>query len=324
MDYLHQAIFAEPTVAGYLGAGLFHLPLWMALGSWEWGGVKYFRDWIRRRAPKLYHDNIKVNHVGEKGVEICGMQDDPAGLWISNAFTFLHHGVGGLLMLIGILTDQQWVWRHGLMTQLWGMDIADYARVAWCLLFPPGPFPFSNSVRNPILIAFVIFHHTTSLIAGVPGSIYLDDSIEFRWMGCFLAGGPLLFVGWDLLARCVAPTFRRFHMMSGLFCLCMFFYQRIVMFFPMAWTLWGIVQASRMPGWAKGCLYLGGFNISCFNLLCQCMIVGGWLEKFWDKLAEDNVDIPNFEADLKSVDSIGGPTILTSSTSKQSQLKERR
>merc|ERR1712176_1497199 len=178
-----------------------------------------------------------------------------------------------------------------------------------------------GSVRNPILIAFVIFHHTTSLIAGVPGSIYLQDSIEFRWMGCFLAGAPLLFVGWDLLARCIAPTFRRFHMMSGLFVVCMFLYQRIIMFFPMAWTLWGVVQASHMPAWAKGCLYVGGFNMSCFNLLCTCMIVGGWYDKFWNKPDFDVVEIPTFGADLKPATINGGPTILTSPISMQKGLK---
>merc|ERR1712187_114071 len=111
-----------------------------------------------------YHDHIKVNHVGEKGVEICGMQDDPAGLWVSNAFTFLHHGVGGLLMLIGILTDQQWIWRHGLMTQLWGMDIADFVRVAWSLLLPPGPFPMCNCLKQPAFVAFVFFHQMAWLL----------------------------------------------------------------------------------------------------------------------------------------------------------------
>jgi len=140
-------------------------------------------------------------------------------------------------------------------------------------------------------------------------------------MGCFLAGGPLAFVGWDLLARCMSPGLHRFHMMSGLYQACMFAYQRIFIFFPMAWTLWGVVQTSAIPRLAKFCLYLGGINMTCFNLLCMCMIVGGWLEKFVLKPAKKEAESPIVARQQNSP--YTPPTILTSPTSRGRLLKHK-
>jgi hypothetical protein len=282
MYFFNEMIFAEPTVFGYIGAGIFHLTLWMYFGSWECGVMKYLQDYIKRRAPMLYHETVVMNHKDEPVVEMLGLQDDPAVLWISNFYTFAHHGTAGLLMLLGIITGRPWIWRHGLLTQLWGCDIADFIRIALCMLLPPGPFPMRNTFRVPVMIAFLTFHHTTSLLAGIPGSVYLQDSMHFQWMGCFLAGAPIAFVGWDLFARCVPYRFRRFHMASGVYVACMFVVQRVIVFLPMAWALSGIVINATMPLWAKTCLFIGGFNMTLFNFICSAMMFHGIAKKYWD------------------------------------------
>lgn len=245
----------------------------------------------------LYHETVAMNQKDEPVVEMLGLQDDPAVLWISNFHTVAHHGTAGLLMLLGIITDRPWIWRHGLLTQLWGMDIADFVRVAWCMLLPPGPFPMRNTFRVPVMIAFWMFHHTTSLLAGIPGSIYLQGSLHFQWMGCFLAGAPLAVVAWDLFARCVPYRFSRFHMASGVYMAGMFAFQRICVFLPLAWTLSGIVIDATMPLWAKACLFIGGFNMTLFNFLCTAMLLDGLAKKYWNadarKQSDDEITTDN-------------------------------
>jgi hypothetical protein len=213
-------------------------------------------------------------------------------------------------MLVGLVWDQPWVWRHGLLTQLWGMDIADVVRVAWCLLLPPGPYPMRITFRQPFMIGFLMFHHTTSLLAGVPGSIYLQDSMHFQCMGCFLAGCPLVFVAWDLFARCVPSKFSRFHMASGAYMICMFAFQRIFVYLPMAWTLSGIVISATMPWWAKACLFIGGLNMTLFNFMCTAFMFDSFVKKVKANAGEQVVKDVTINGDTEIKESV--PTLLGS------------
>lgn len=325
MGLITDALYAEPTWSGYIGSGLLHMALWMALGSWEWGAVRHFQALLRRRQPDLFKV-VSANHAEDPGVAICGY-DEPASLWIANIFCFCHHGTGGLLMLVGVLTQQPWVWRHGLFTQLWGMDIADFVRIAWCKMFPPGPFPMRNGVKKPEMIGFCLFHHTVSLLGGLPGSVYMIDCKEFLWMGAFLAGAPTLLVGFDLSSRCVPPAFRRFHMFAGFMMFCIFAHQRIYLFFPMAWELSLVVYSSSMPWLARGSLFTSGIMMSFFNVMVTGFMGHGFFTKFIKARPEECSQ----DAPVGFIEPTGelGPTILSALSSsptnknKGSILKQR-
>merc|ERR1719162_2900643 len=92
-----------------------------------------------------------------------------------------------------------------------GMDIPDFFKMFWCKLFPPGPYPTSNFVTNPAALAFLAFHHSVSLCAGLPCMIYFADKKDFQWLGVMLAGAPLTMVVPDLVSRCVSANYEKCH-----------------------------------------------------------------------------------------------------------------
>lgn len=325
MDFFSRAFYVEPSLVGYIGAGLMHSALWMAIGSHEWGAIKHFKNWMLSRYAYVYKGAITENlQDDEKFVEMYGMKEDPGALWLGNVFTLLHHGVGGLFMLVGVVMGKPWIWRHGLLTEIFGMDILDFVRVIWCKLFPPGPFPMCNSHSNPQLLGFLFFHHSVSLMAGLPGSIYLADNSQFQWLGVLLAGGPVAFLPVDIFVKCAPKTYRKLHMASGLLLSCMFAFQRIVLFLPMAWNVTQAVHAATMPFWAKVCLYVGGGNMTLFNFICVFMCFHGWAQKFVlpkrvQAAEADTVDSFTDQQKLDKADTqnMSQPTLLTSSHARQ-------
>jgi len=332
--FLEDVLLAGPSIAGLVGACAVHLCLWMVISNWEWGLMKHYWDFIKSRYPKLYHETIGPNHSGDVGLEVFGLSLDPAVLWIYNCLTALHHGTAGTLMLAGMYFESPALWRHGLLTQLAGMDVADFIKILWCRLAPPGPFPTSAALgknSNGSYVAFISFHHSVSLLAGLPVCFYFSHDPRFQWMGALMAGGPMCFVAWDVFARCVAPQKRIFHLLSECYINSAFFYQRVILFFPLALSLLQIVYEAEVPSTAKLSLFLGGLSMSLFNLVCIGLMIyqcGNKLKKFTTEASVDSskekVDALETQASddakssgscLSSDDSTPLPTMLTSSAS---------
>eukprot|EP00929_Paragymnodinium_shiwhaense_P068262 TRINITY_DN3430_c0_g1_i3.p1 TRINITY_DN3430_c0_g1~~TRINITY_DN3430_c0_g1_i3.p1 ORF type:complete len:306 (-),score=60.15 TRINITY_DN3430_c0_g1_i3:231-1148(-) len=253
--------------------------------------MRCFWDFVRRRHHRLYHVTVRGNYEHDVGVEVFGLKDDPSVLWVYNFLTLLHHGTAGLLMFAGMYFESPAIWRHGLLTQLCGMDIVDFIKIAWCKLAPPGPYPVRNSVACEGYVAFISFHHSVSLLAGIPTSIYFAENPDFQCLGALLAGGPLVFVAWDLFARTIDARHRLFHLASEGYINSMFFYHRVIIFFPLAKSLLTVVYGSSVPLWAKISLFLGGASMSMFNVICLGMMVMQW-----------GIKIKKFRADSKGVD----------------------
>jgi hypothetical protein len=262
----------------------------MFISSWEWGVMKHLWDFVQTRYPQLYRETLALNFKDDPGIEILGLSD-PAVLWIANWHTALHHGTAGALMLAGMYMESPALWRHGLLTQLSGMDVADFLRMLWAKLFPPGPFPIGEAIKQKGYVAFMLFHHSVSLLAGLPVCFYFAHDARFQWMGALMAGGPLLSVVWDLPARCMPHSYRSFHILSQLYCTGVFLHQRVVLYFPLAYSLLSIAyEAADVPTWAKLSLLLGGVNMSMFNLICCGLMVYDWGKKMGNMKTKPSED----------------------------------
>jgi len=308
-------LYAEPTVAGQIGAGLCHVALWMVVGSYEWGGMKILRTFIKKRFPHVYNTIVPGNYKDDAIVELFGYGDEPSCLWLANIFSMLHHATGGGLMLIGIWSGRVWIWRHGMLTQMCGMDIADFVRIAWCKLLPPGPFPICNYVHKAEVMRLVIFHHSVSIFAGVPVILYAADKPEFLWFACLLAGGPVAILALENASRCVPADWKLVHMIMETAGIILFAYQRVWLYFPTAWALICKTLSSDMPCWAMVLVCMGGFNLSCFNVLNIVLMSSGWIQKYMSKQSNLAVSAstpgPHGPTHFEET---AGPTILASRT----------
>eukprot|EP00929_Paragymnodinium_shiwhaense_P082587 TRINITY_DN4358_c0_g1_i2.p1 TRINITY_DN4358_c0_g1~~TRINITY_DN4358_c0_g1_i2.p1 ORF type:complete len:326 (-),score=57.98 TRINITY_DN4358_c0_g1_i2:423-1400(-) len=205
-------------------------------------------------------------------LDMWGVEKSPEKLFVQYVATLIHHGLAGLLMHIGLVTQATWIWRHGLLVQLAGCDVLDFLRIAWCVFFPPGPFPTREAMKTSKFAAFVGFHHSVSLLAGLPTTIYFADQPQFQFMGVLLAGYPMCLILFDLAAKCAPPEWIRFNALSEVMMSVGFCYQRIYMFFPLAVELLYLTIASEIPAMAKVSLALGGFSMSMFNLMMLMMV----------------------------------------------------
>ena len=72
-----------------------------------------------------------------------------AQVWIWAVGAMVHHAFGGGLMFAGWLLGNETLWKHGMLTEVGGMDAGDLLfRLPWCLIKPPGPYPMSNLVAS--------------------------------------------------------------------------------------------------------------------------------------------------------------------------------
>lgn len=122
------------------------------------------------------------------GLTYIFLQREPGFGWLLMFRTFFHHGVGAIVVLLGICTDKPWVWRHGVLI---GIDVADWISLFWNQFFRPGPLwvsaayatdvEYKMRVFNLALVFFV--HHGAGIAFGVPCCLYLSHIPEVQWFG---------------------------------------------------------------------------------------------------------------------------------------------
>eukprot|EP00928_Gymnodinium_smaydae_P024143 TRINITY_DN19637_c0_g1_i1.p1 TRINITY_DN19637_c0_g1~~TRINITY_DN19637_c0_g1_i1.p1 ORF type:complete len:358 (-),score=38.75 TRINITY_DN19637_c0_g1_i1:164-1207(-) len=277
---LNDVAYAETNTVGHVGASLVHAALWGGyLGNWEYGFMKTLRDVARKYFPETYSGVIAENYEDDAGLEIFGFQEEPGAFFLANIFTALHHGSAGGLMLLGHYKGWPWLWRHGLLTQMAGMDICDFLRVAVCKMFPPGPFPMSRYIENTAAVSGLFFHHSVSICCGLPVNLFFSDRPDFQWFGVMMTGAPVAMVTVDLIRRLIPRRYERTHTLSEAFCCANFLHQRAFYFFPATYRLMKQVMNESLPWWIKGSFMFAAFNLSVFNVVALSMQISQFIKK---------------------------------------------
>lgn len=283
LGVMEQVFFAEPTAIGVAGAIMIQAVLWFAIGSWEFGLAKRLRDYLR--PMEMYQKTIAENYKGDSQIELFGLQEEPAALWIWNWATTMHHGLGGLLMTAGIALDAPWLWRHGMMVEVGGMDIIDFIKMIWCYLLPPGPFPTTKTINpkvNPVMVGLTIFHHSVGMTVGIPVCLFFSDRPDFQWFGLIVMGGPVVFLVFQQAVNTLdstQPWTQTPKLLVAVYSFVVWSYQRVIYFFP---ATWGLLQAVARDdrvstAWTVSFWY-GAIAMSLFNLLATAIFVGATVD----------------------------------------------
>lgn len=290
---LRAAAFAEPTFSGQVGAGLVHMAMWAWLGDWDIGLMKHIREYVRSKFVHLYTKVLPENYEGDPFLDLFGCQDEPGVLYVWNILTLLHHGSAGALMFAGYLSGHPWIWRHGMLVQLAGMDILDFAKMVACKVRPPGPFPISKGMHSSMYAGFLIFHHSVSLTVGIPVSLYFAHLPAFQWFGVMMTGGPMLMVLPDLLVKTVDAKHTRTHIVQGFWASSIFTYQRLVFCLPATYNLLRSVFQAQLPWYVRASFCVGALNMTLFNILGNTMAWSGVIKKVFEGAsAEASEEVP--------------------------------
>eukprot|EP00931_Biecheleriopsis_adriatica_P060037 TRINITY_DN3602_c0_g2_i1.p1 TRINITY_DN3602_c0_g2~~TRINITY_DN3602_c0_g2_i1.p1 ORF type:complete len:359 (-),score=57.07 TRINITY_DN3602_c0_g2_i1:183-1208(-) len=277
MEILEAIALAEPTFLGQVGAGVVHMMIWSWIGSWEFGLMKVVCSTMER-LERLWNEVLPKNYEGDGALQIYGCEDNPGILFVWNFFTMIHHGVAGGLMLAGYMTGWASLWRHGMLTQLAGTDILDVFKMLHCKVQPPGPYPMRDAMKTKAYPPLTCFHHSVSILVGLPVNLYFSHLPQFQWFGAVIAGGPLLSLVPDLLSRLVAS----FPAQTAIevWCFLVWTYQRLIFFFSQTYALLKLVGESEAVPWpVKVGFAIGAFNLSVFNLLAFALMTLSLLQK---------------------------------------------
>jgi hypothetical protein len=259
---------------------MLHMSLWACISDWKWGLIgRVFRA-VKHTVPDFYYGTITQNYQGDSLVEMYRVQEEPGMMFFWLGQTVLHHAWGGLLMCVGYWTGRPWLWRHGMLTEVGGLDMLDFAKLAYSKLRPPGPFPMCNAMGNPIYVPFTCFHHIVGCIVGLPVCVYFADRPEFQWFGVMVLGAPFFVAAPDLMSRCVPLEWTRVHLSMELWMLVSFTYQRIIFYFPATLALLRIVFSSQLPWYTPICFAAGALFLTLFNVLAIGIMGSGWVKKW--------------------------------------------
>lgn len=285
-DVLLQILYVEPTVVGVVGAIVLHMLLWKKLSSWEHGLIFALKR--RLETTSLFLEGITPNYEGDPLVEMFGFSEQPGLMFVWSVGTALHHGVGGGLMVLGWLLESPVLWKHGMLTEVGGLDVLDlFYNLPACLLSSQGPFPMSALVKTRAPYLYLqVFHHTVGLSCGLAVTVYFAHLPEFQWFGALILGGPVFVMVPQLLISCLPPTYYKLHGLEKCYSLAAFCYQRIVRYFPIAYSLCRSVHLSdTCPQWVKYTFYYSAFAMSIFNLVCCLAFFEGAYKVFLVKKA---------------------------------------
>eukprot|EP00933_Yihiella_yeosuensis_P066154 TRINITY_DN7025_c1_g1_i4.p1 TRINITY_DN7025_c1_g1~~TRINITY_DN7025_c1_g1_i4.p1 ORF type:complete len:362 (-),score=38.63 TRINITY_DN7025_c1_g1_i4:345-1403(-) len=280
MSWLEEILYVEATPVGVIGAIIIHASLWYVMTDWNWGFVGCLSRTVKKLFPDFYKNTVCENYKGDALVEMYRMHDDPGAMLFWLGATVVHHAWGGALMYMGYTTNRPWLWRHGMLTEVGGLDLLDFAKIAYAKLFPPGSFPMSVALESPLYLPFTASHHTVGIIVGLPVCIYFSDLPEFQWFGVMILGAPFFVAGPDVVGRCIAPERRTGHLLIELWMVISFGYQRVLYYYPATWSLLKHVHAANIPTFVTCGFFLGAFLLSVFNLMGIGIMGHGWVKKW--------------------------------------------
>ena len=264
LDILH----VKTSVIGIGGAFLLHMIVWFVISDYDnfFGVAGLIRDFLR--TTKRYKTTITRNMLVAKKDEIKAHDIEEPGLcYIGWLMTFLHHSTGGLFILAGILTKQTTLVRHGMLVEAAGLDTLDLSKMLYCVIYPPGPYPQKDYVKNKAEIILITFHHTVALTATIPVMLYFSENSTIQVLMLVLLGGPSFGLFTNLVCWAfVEPEQTRVHGLADLFSGAMIVYQRDFYFFPTAYSVVQYVISTDVPLPAKVAFCYSAFAMSVVNI----------------------------------------------------------
>lgn len=259
-------ILSEPTLKAQVGGALLHMAFWAYFSNMDSGGAMgRIERWIKRQA---WYPVVQKNYKDDPVQEMCPLSD-PGDNFVGLVKTALHHSWGGLLMLFGMISQKPWLWRHGMLTEVGGLDLLELLQVTYCKLRPPGCRPVCDFLKSNAYIPFVSFHHSVGLAVGLPVNMYFADRFQFQLFGIVLLGAPavtcltsVLCQTYDLELHRRLKTFDSIQSTLG-FCVV----QRTLYFFPAAYSCMKMVWAQERSWTVRAAFVYGLASMSIFNLM---------------------------------------------------------
>jgi len=291
MSVIEEILYVQPTFVGIAGALVIHVLLWTWVGNWEFGGMKRVLDVMKSTAA--YHTTLKENFASDANTELFGLIDDPSAVWVWNFSTFVHHAWGGTLMGLGILLGGATplggaLWRHGMLTEVGGLDTADLVRAVQCKLSPPGPFPMHKSIQKPLMVLLLCFHHSVGFTVGIPVVLYFSEEPRFQMFGLVILGGPSLVMLPGLVANFwSAKKHPLLHVSQMGITAALFTHQRAWFYYPEAYALVQIAMSSeKTSSFVQYSFAYGAIALGIFNLLAVVILWGGLVQFVMAKTPE--------------------------------------
>eukprot|EP00440_Ansanella_granifera_P034643 gb/GFBE01037583.1/.p1 GENE.gb/GFBE01037583.1/~~gb/GFBE01037583.1/.p1 ORF type:complete len:373 (+),score=66.51 gb/GFBE01037583.1/:1-1119(+) len=247
MDFFWESVLCAPTVRGQVGACLLHASLWAFITDYQRGIMAFVERCIKRQP---WYPTVQENYKDDPA-QVVYKFPDPGFNFISFSCTVLHHGIGGLLMLAGMVTGQAWLWRHGMLTEVGGMDVLEAVKISHCKWLPPGTHPTSLFMTSPIFVPLMAFHHSVGMCVGIPVNLFFSEIFEFQLFGLVILGLPALSLIPTLFVKPLdGEKWPKLNMANQWWILITFTFGRIVYYFPAAWRCFRQVQLSPLSSWA--------------------------------------------------------------------------
>jgi len=265
MDLLRETVFCEPTVRGQIGAAVVQLLLWGCITNYQTGLFGKLKAFVESQP---WYRHVQDNYKDDEGQKMCNFED-PGFNYLEFLKTVLHHGVGGLLMLIGMMTGQAWIWRHGMLVQVGGMDLLDLYRMASCKLFPPGTFPTNQYMKSDMYPILITFHHSVGLCVGIPVNLFFSEVYVFQLFGLVAVGAPALSLIPSIYVKTLDAKEHKMLVVGNqiyffvTFCLI----QRTLFYVPAAMKCLAFAYHSQLLSWVSAAPFLWALlAMSAFNL----------------------------------------------------------
>lgn len=289
MSIISEILFSDPTFVGQFGGALLHAVLWVVISDLDLGLMGIVERWVKSRH---WYSSVQKNYKDDPAQEIY-KYDDPGDNFISFLKTALHHGWGGTLMLLGMVTGQTWLWRHGMLTEVGGLDIMDFLMIFHCKLWPPGRRPYYENLKGDMYLRLAVFHHSVGLCVGIPVNMYFADIFQFQLFGLVILGGPALTCWVSVFLKTFdAEEHKSFDLfnqvqMAVIFC----FLQRTVYYFPAAWSCVQEVWQNPACGWFMTVLFVYALvSMSLFNLIVLGIMSSSLYKAVLSKTPEDRAE----------------------------------
>lgn len=288
MGLVSEVLFSEPTFTGQLGGVILHILLWWFFTNMDWGLMGMVERWAKAQP---WYPVVQKNYKDDPAQDIY-KYDDPGDNWVAFLKTGFHHLWGGALMVVGMMTGQTWLWRHGMLTEVGGMDLLEFLLVLHCKLMPPGTRPTNHNLKSETYVGLIVFHHSVGICVGLPVNMYFSHIYEFQLLGLVILGGPsfccllsAFLKLWDSEAHPMIDLFNQVQMLL-VFCLA----QRVLYYFPAAWSC--TVAVWRSPGCTWSMFLPFGYamiSMSLFNVIILAVMATGVKKALGGKTLEEKM-----------------------------------
>jgi len=277
MGVISEILFCEPTATGQMGAAMLHLLVWAFITNYQHGVMACVNAWVKRQP---WYSTVQENFKDDEVQKVYDFPD-PGFNYITFIATIIHHGCAGLLMSLGMFFNQPWLWRHGMMCEVAGMDVLDAIKIAHVKYFPPGTHPTSLFMKSNLFAPLMFFHHSVGICVGIPVNLYFSEIHAFQMFGLMTLGFPAVCLTPSLVVKTLdAKQYANAIFANRVYLLLTFgLGSRAIYHFPAAWYCFLHVAYSPIGSWSVLLPFTWALlAMSAFNL----MILGIQLQGVYD------------------------------------------